>query len=386
MASEIIKTLRLVNYRGFKDFTFGELSRVNLLVGDNNCGKTCVLEAVEFLASRGDPAAFMRAARRRGEVLTLRSARPGRPRLAPVFSHFFHGHELSIGAQFSIDGGSAPGRVEAEVAPAPEPQPTPTLFGDEGYREDPTPFEDELGSRFTYIIRFSSVNGSSAVEMASLRVGKEGIASLHTTGRPPVGHLANTEHDASVQFITPDSLATGAMAKKWDHVMMDGREQEVVQAMRILEPKLESIAFLSERSDYDRTSSMGIVVGLEGSRRRHPLGSYGDGMRRLLSLSVSLVQAQVGLLLVDEIDAGLHYSVMSDMWRLVVSAARSYDIQVFATTHSLDCIKGLAEFCQTEPVLANEVSLHKITPGLRQSADLRADRIPAAANGGLELR
>ena len=386
MASDIIETLHLVNYRGFEDFTFGDLSRVNLLVGDNNCGKTCVLEAAEFLASRGDPGAFMRAALRRGEVLARASARYG-ARFAPVLSHLFYGHELSIGAQFYIDGGTMPGRVEAEVAPLDESEPTPTLFGDEPYTGQRTLFEEGLDSpRSVCAIEFRSTNGSTAIRTASLHVGKQGVVSLDALGQSRVRHLADTENEASVQLIAPDSLSTRAMAKKWDNVMMDGREREVVQAMRILEPRLESIAFLSEGSHYDHASSMGIVVGLEGSRRRHPLGSYGDGMRRLLSLSVSLVQAHVGLLLVDEIDTGLHYSVMSDMWRLVVNAARRYDIQVFATTHSLDCIKGLAEFCQTEPALAAEVSLHKITPGLRQSASLDGEHIPVAVRGGLEVR
>ena len=74
---------------------------------------------------------------------------------------------------------------------------------------------------------------------------------------------------------------------------------------------------------------------------RLPIGSYGDGMRRLLAISLALVGTKDRCLLIDEIDIGLHWTVMEDMWRACGGRPRNvYDVQVFATTHSYDCIKG----------------------------------------------
>ncbi len=53
-----------------------------------------------------------------------------------------------------------------------------------------------------------------------------------------------------------------------------------------------------------------------------------------------------GCLFVDEIDTGLHYSVMAKMWHLLIETARRLDVQVFASTHSLDCLQALARVCQ----------------------------------------
>ena len=61
----MISSLQLQDYRGFKDFTLSNLGRINLLVGMNNCGKTAVLEAVNLLASAGDPRVLTRIARQR---------------------------------------------------------------------------------------------------------------------------------------------------------------------------------------------------------------------------------------------------------------------------------------------------------------------------------
>ena len=109
-------------------------------------------------------------------------------------------------------------------------------------------------------------------------------------------------------------------------------------------------------------------------------------MRRLLALSLSLVQSEGGILLVDEIDTGLHYSVMGDMWSLVAETARRRDVQVLATTHSSDCVRGLAWLCENHPDLGKEVSLQKIEPDLDEAVALNAEQIVLAVNQGMEVR
>jgi predicted ATPase len=78
-----------------------------------------------------------------------------------------------------------------------------------------------------------------------------------------------------------------------------------------------------------------------------PLGSLGDGAWRMLTLAIVLTQCVGGMLFIDEIDTGLHYTVMADMWRLIHAASRQFDVQVFASTHSYDCVHSLATICQS---------------------------------------
>ena len=136
------------------------------------------------------------------------------------------------------------------------------------------------------------------------------------------------------------------MQSAWNAVLEEKREKEIVEAMRILLPKIDSIQF--EVGDWRK----GILIGQQDVQLRLPIGSYGDGMRRLLAISLALVGTKNGCLLIDEIDTGLHWTVMEDMWRLVVEAAQRYNVQVFATTHSYDCIRGLGALIQisTGPV------------------------------------
>ncbi len=70
------------------------------------------------------------------------------------------------------------------------------------------------------------------------------------------------------------------------------------------------------------------------------LGIYIEGMNRLFGITLALVNARDGFVLVDEVESGLHYSVQPDMWRLVLRVSHGLSIQVFATTHSWDCVEA----------------------------------------------
>jgi AAA15 family ATPase/GTPase len=83
---------------------------------------------------------------------------------------------------------------------------------------------------------------------------------------------------------------------------------------------------------------MSVRLKVERGDDPVPLGSMGDGMYRIFALTLSLVSSENGVLLVDEIDTGLHYKALTKMWRLVIETAKKLNVQVFATTHSWDCL------------------------------------------------
>ena len=111
-----------------------------------------------------------------------------------------------------------------------------------------------------------------------------------------------------VHFYSLESLNPMSMRGVWDIVLARGLEAEVVDDMRLFEPELDSMHFLTGVG-----SESGILVGLRGGGHRLPIDSYGDGMRRLLALRLSFVGSANGFLLIDEIDTGLHWTVMEDI-------------------------------------------------------------------------
>jgi hypothetical protein len=168
----------------------------------------------------------------------------------------------------------------------------------------------------------------------------------------------------------------------WDGLVLSDEEEKVVDGLRLIEADLERMA--STRVENSLRGA--IFFKLRGVPERIPLGSIGDGVRRLLTLSLHLAHAAGGSLLADEIDTGLHYSVLIRMWRLVVETARRLDIQVFATTHSLDCILALAALCERFPELAGDVLLHRIDRDAPEAVTYTADALRVAAEQQMEIR
>src|SRR5580693_1870751 len=111
----------------------------------------------------------------------------------------------------------------------------------------------------------------------------------------------------------------------------------------------------------------------------------GDGMWRMLGIALSLVRAKGGVLLVDEIDTGLHYTVMEEMWRLVHDAAKRFDVQVFAATHSRDCYQSLAAIVQAEAPDRPEVTIQRIERGNPHAVAFTDQEIAVAAKIGAEV-
>jgi hypothetical protein len=191
------------------------------------------------------------------------------------------------------------------------------------------------------------------------------------------------EEGPAATFITTDSLTAATAAEYWKAIVLTDEEQLVVDALRILDDRIMRLAFVGG-SRYNRGGKGGLLVKYEGADRPIPIGSLGEGMWRLFSIAVALISARGGVLLVDEIDTGLHYTTLEAMWRMVLQASRRLNVQVFATTHSSDCINSLATFCQSPE--AARVSLQRMEQGGQMAVGYSMDEIWVAAQHGIETR
>ena len=359
----MLETLAIRGFRGFESYRFADLTRVNLLVGKNNCGKTSVLEAIELLGCGGHPSVFLRAnARRRGVGLGLASS---------GVSHMFFGHECIPGASFELTSGDTGRSLSVRILPLDEIGDEADAWFPNGWqRRHPSPgCPDDTGLPAFGLC----INPNTPQRNVVLPITADGsFPDLRLRDRPS---------GPPVHFHSLESLNPGSMGGAWDIVVTRGLEAEVVDNMRLLEPDLESIHFLRGTGSGSR-----ILIGLRGGGRPLPIESYGGPMRRLLAMRLSIVRAENGLLLIDGIDTGLHWTVMEDMWQLVIDVARRLSVQIFATTHSYDCIRGLGSLLQSRPDLDDEVSIQKLHGSPTQAACLRGDNIRVAVEQDIEVR
>ncbi|MEA1951908.1 MAG: ATP-binding protein, partial [Planctomycetota bacterium] len=312
-------------------------------------------------------------AERRGELILVddqeQYSSPSRPPGA-FTEHFFHGHTIDLGSSFSISSDMQSGKdkfVSFKVA---------CHTRDENGKRKLSGVEHYTGDLALVI---SNKNGLPPGGILPAFLSQE-------TKRIILNARQSDEFTIPpVQYVFPELTRAGSLSAMWNALLSDGRETDVVEVMQILAPEVKAIHFLSKMNRYLNLASDSVIVVFD-SGERVPLGTLGDGMRYLLGLAISLVYADGGVILIDEIDTGLHYSVMGDLWKLVVETAKQRNIQVFATTHSQDCVRGLAWLCDNYPDLKQEVSLQKIDPDIKKAVDVDGDGIVLAVDQRIEVR
>ena len=134
----MIESLQVEGFRAFQKFSMSGLGRINLIVGENNSGKTSVLEAVQLVASRGDLLALSSITGRRGERFWNETDRSVRSEID--IGHLFYGHDFQLGANLKITaiGGVLAGQLDLQVIPFARNH--PTLFEepvDTGFDPEP---------------------------------------------------------------------------------------------------------------------------------------------------------------------------------------------------------------------------------------------------------
>lgn len=330
----MLRDLTIHNYRVFKDFAIDGLARVNLLVGANNAGKTSFLEAVYLLVNQGDAASLLELLHQRGEY-DERSNEPRRSgsHLAYPLGHLFHGH---LAPPF--------------LSPVVVPTFGPTMLGElsiQGRQDQPQSLRLQLQTNQQMSRSAADLTGDDRwlpYDLASVYSADSQEARPGTTLRAdddystPAPLRAPRRMSSPHRFITTGSTDLAYLFTLWESVALrPDKEDVVVEALRILQPELADIRFTG------RQTAGGVLIGLREQENRIPLSSMGAGMHRILTLTMSAVTAEGGVLLVDEIDTGLYHGALTDMWRLLIETARRLDVQIFATTHSWDCVQAFQE-------------------------------------------
>lgn len=361
-------SIRINGYRGLGSFRMEGLGRVNLLVGTNNSGKTSILECIELLQSAGNPHVLSAIAGRRGEwgYPTEEETRATLTRQDFLdVRHLFSNHELP--GEIVVEADCIPGAHSAR-------------WNDRVVVHTREVGESDLEAQDV------EDNEQFALHMRWSRAEDDYKAFINHDGFLVVPRRllrARNGSSHAVQFITTSGMTAADVVRTYSKFVLGPKDEAITQALRIVEPAVERIApALDDRSHY-REAPGGVKVKLHGIADPVPIGNMGDGTWRMLGLALSLANASGGVLLVDEIDTGLHYTVMEDMWRMIGEQAAALSVQVFATTHSRDCYESLGAIAKSD---GHEVTIQRIDRSRGKAVRFSNRAIVAAAERDVEVR
>ncbi len=309
----MITGLTIRNFRGFRDMTLDGLARVNLLVGDNGSGKTALLEAIDLAASNTILSS-----------LTHRKARGLPTRTATV--------EMAMHGDFAGDTGDT--TIALRLAGHPDrrfrifmdkrqPVPLAALDVADGRTvadaaRGQVVFEWKIGDAMQGTSRF-------AVAGSALGAAPADIPPLPTSYLPPTE--VQWPHAASI----------------FSEYVKAGNESAIVQALAIQFPDLSELSLQLDGS----YPMLHARVARRGPLR--PLNAISAGLTKLASMLLMIAQPGISLVLIDEIENGLHHARFRLLWQQVRDFAARFDTQVFATTHSLECLDAAADAMSKHP-------------------------------------
>lgn len=321
--------LSIEGFRGIAKLSIPRLGRVTLLTGRNSVGKTSVLDAVRVFAARGHYAALTELLERRDEFVTANDEEGERTSVADSIT-LFHGRDLASHRYISI-GSNSKNRLIIKEASLTDEQANilerrlPSYLLGEGGQVLNVIFQNNI----QVIPRFLDTQRS-------------------TLPRRPYRYVRQTSlfgDDDVLPRIGCESLGPGLLSERefamfWDVVALTDEEERAVHALRmILGSDVDRVAMIGD----DRRHGRRVAVRLRSQVLPVPLKSLGDGALRLLGVALALANSRDGFLLIDEAENGIHHSVQNDFWRMVLETADENNVQVLATTHSYDCVRGFAQ-------------------------------------------
>ena len=338
----MLNSLKIKRFRALEDFSVSRLGRVNLMVGKNNAGKSTVLEALQIYAAGGSVSLLETLARQHGEWVSHERA------------HDWPSWEAQQLANRQQDG-SAPfvgffsGRIfpdSDEGIEIGENAAESRLYIEHGYYlEWQAPIHGEADMQ-ALLYRRVSKDKTAEAETASQAIALQAALFIKKGERQSIVDL-NGRHirSGSIQTLPCACIPSGFvsmddMANEWDNIALTDDQEVVKSALQLMTPDFMDISFVKSN---DQGLTRTAKIRLRGTPHPVPLGSMGDGMLRVLQITLKIFAARGGLLLIDEFENGLHYSVQEKIWNLIFQLAEQLDIQVFATTHSWDCIESFAK-------------------------------------------
>ncbi len=337
MADLLLDSLEIRQFRAFQHLEIERLGRVNLIVGKNNVGKTCLLEALWLYAHKGSQSAIWKLLDARDESgrLSLRGDEVVREHPFAI-RYLFHGRQpiRTIPEPVRIGPlGSADRMLSVGVGWY-----TPT---DANGRRGWLPIQPAAyGTIPAAALCLVTQTGGQAEVIQQIdwyaEKGLELARSMWPTEQPT---------KETCTFLGANGLEERQMTEFWDAVALTDLENDVLTALRIIAPGVQRLNLVSSQQSRSDRIPMARIADLDTPV---PLRSLGEGLNRLFGLALALVNVRGGCLLVDEIESGLHYSVQPDLWRLVFRLAHRLDVQVFATSHSWDCVASFQQAAQED--------------------------------------
>lgn len=340
--------IQIERFRGIRYADIEGFRRINLFFGKNNCGKSTLLESLFLASGLSNPSLPVNVNLMRGY---------GKVRLND-FELDFYNLDATEPIHIRMTGDEV-----RDLRISLYEQPRDSITIDESSPNVLSNVEDGLyGLKFNF-----SVNGrdfKSELQFAAANPAK-------------TARITSQDYTESLRciYLSP-KYDFNASIQGLKNILQNKDEPFIIEGLRIIEQNVRDFTFTD--------NEMLVDIGLD---KRIPVNMLGDGARKIVSLMTAIYDCKDGTLLIDELSNGFHYSVMRDLWKVLIDASVRNNTQLFVTTHDIDSIKGLRDAAvgNSEELVA-AFKLLKGKDGLLKTYRYSIGGLDYAINQEIEIR
>ena len=350
------RNIEIKHFRGIDHLKISDFSRVNVFLGQNNSGKSTVLEAITMALGMSNP----------DVPQALNSVRARKPYSDLIdIKYFFHNLDTSVAPEITLEqADNAIRHLKLGL----------TYVFDELAEPKNEPLQQTGTVKYvnTLEMSFDILSGNSRQHYESwLRVNPQGMIVNKKVADGYVESLRG--------WLISADLMSNNLINDLTELFKRNQKDLVLQLLRLFDASITSIEILKDD----------VYIGFAGVPEMLPSRMTGDGLRRYLNIVASAANSLTTIILLDEIDNGLHYSAYKKLWEAIFAMATTTNKQVFVTTHSKETLWYLNEMLEEKPAYQNELRLYTIERTLKkglQAYKYTYEGLNGACENDVELR
>lgn len=383
MINSHLTYFKVENFKKFTSLEVNDIGQFNLIVGDNNVGKTCFLEALLFdedanqLLNNFYIGLTKRGLKFQIEEVTVKTGNSARTEIIYPKKNYFNLYinkdkDENIEYKYKINDKHS----EIVINVTSEHRIVQAVNPKNGLEIH---IQSEDSKKIQYLFE------SKKIELDDFK--KQFIDINKTNAFNFTGWIYSYNLDIlSFPLISFNDTPLEEETIKIYESLKTKQEKEILQnALKVINEKIVGIDF---RGNFNDLKSV-FLISYEDQDAFFPLNYMGDGFKRIFYIVLKILSLKGKRIMIDEIEIGLHHSKIKDFWVNIMKVCTELNVQLFATTHSEECTEAfvaastilgntseirlikLEESTNKEKIYASTFSYNQIAAGLASNVELR---------------
>jgi AAA15 family ATPase/GTPase len=304
------KSFIINNFKNFKSLKLSDLERVNLIIGKNNSGKSSLLEAI--LLHNLNITSIIPVVKSRNTNLS--DITGFKHIIQAFFNNFDTRDPISLTGFFENNE-----KVSVSFRLLEKEEEIERIIAEANLKQD----INILYSQQLYILQAEHKEDKNTKNF--YLVFSESDKLIHSS--IPIPKFPTSFLPSNFQISTSQETVL------YSQIRSENYQDKIIKYLRIIEPRINNIEILT------LTGKPALYADI-GPSNPIPLSSLGKGVVKLTNILFTIGVSKNGVVMIDEIENGFHYSVLKDVWNVISEMAREFNVQIFATTHSYECIQN----------------------------------------------